>query len=47
MKNKNKRELEKYWAKEAVKKTKLVRKKTPSENVSKAAPGTAKQGTEL
>lgn len=31
MKNKNKRELEKYWADQAAKKTKAAKKKTTAE----------------
>lgn len=37
MKNKNKRELEKYWAKEAERKAKLARKKTASAEKAKSA----------
>jgi hypothetical protein len=37
MKNKNKRELEKYWAKEAAKKAKVAKKKTSAaEKVNQA-----------
>lgn len=37
MKTKNKRELEKYWAQAAAKKTKLARKETHSGENSKLA----------
>jgi hypothetical protein len=45
MKNRNKRELEKYWAKEAAKKTKLTKKDTASDQNSKSQAAAATKET--